>query len=428
MSIVAERRETVIERIRTQVLPEEGKIPFFIFSDPEVYELEQERIFSGCWLFVAHESEIPNPGDYVTRSMGRTKVIVVRGEDGRIRVFLNACRHRGMRLCRAELGNTSHFRCPYHGFTYKNTGELIGIPYQKQVYGERIDKSELSLIQARCESYRGLVFATWNKEAENLEEYLGDAKWYLDLVCARDEMEVVGHPQIWRVKTSWKIPSENFQSDAYHTLFSHASIAKVGLAPTMDFAYSGYQIDLGKGHGLGLGMPSDKPIFYESLFDEYAKHLNPEQVEVLRKMKNMHGTIFPNFSFLISAAFYKGRLLSHTTIRLWQPVAHDAIDVISFQLMEKHGSEEWKTLTHELYVLTFGPGGIFEQDDAENWTNIFETAQTVGAQDFALNYTMAMGKKPVDFVGPGKAYPGKYSEENARSFYRRWKELIVGEV
>jgi phenylpropionate dioxygenase-like ring-hydroxylating dioxygenase large terminal subunit len=93
-----------------------------VFTDPEVYRAEQERIFARCWLYVAHESQIPQPGDFVTNYMGEEPVIVCRDADGRVRVFLNSCRHRGMRVCRMDAGNTRMFHCPYHGWTY-NEGE-----------------------------------------------------------------------------------------------------------------------------------------------------------------------------------------------------------------------------------------------------------------------------------------------------------------
>src|SRR3712207_439673 len=81
--------------------------------DPEVFRLELERVFSRAWLFLGHESEIPEPGDYVTRRLGLDPVIVVRGENGELSVVANTCRHRGIKLCRSDRGNASHFRCPY---------------------------------------------------------------------------------------------------------------------------------------------------------------------------------------------------------------------------------------------------------------------------------------------------------------------------
>src|ERR1700686_5031172 len=89
-----------------------------LMDDPEVYELELDRIFGRTWTVIAHESEIPRPGDYLLRQLGDDPVIVIRGDDGSIDVLLNGCTHRGMQVCRAEWGNAKHFQCPYHGWMF----------------------------------------------------------------------------------------------------------------------------------------------------------------------------------------------------------------------------------------------------------------------------------------------------------------------
>jgi len=124
-------RAQLITQLRQDVHPDQGQIPAYIFSSPEIFELEMARVFPRCWLLVAHESEVSKPGDFVTRSLGQYPVIVVCGEDEKIRILLNVCRHRGMRVCRADSGNSADFLCPYHGFNYKNTGELTGVPFEK---------------------------------------------------------------------------------------------------------------------------------------------------------------------------------------------------------------------------------------------------------------------------------------------------------
>ena len=110
-----------------------------VFSDPEVHQAEQERIFTRCWLYVGHESQLPNPGDFVAGFMGEEPVIVCRGPDRQVRVFLNTCRHRGMLVCRVEEGNAKFFRCPYHGWTYDLEGKLTGVPdYRKAYHGQTL--------------------------------------------------------------------------------------------------------------------------------------------------------------------------------------------------------------------------------------------------------------------------------------------------
>jgi phenylpropionate dioxygenase-like ring-hydroxylating dioxygenase large terminal subunit len=128
-------------------LIEQGRLPGRVFGDDTILEWEYERIFGRCWLFLGHESEIPEPGDYVLRRMGRDSVIVVRDDNRKINVLLNHCRHWGATLCSFDQGNTSRFRCPYHGWTYKTTGELIAAPHLKKAYAS-LNLSEWGLIEA----------------------------------------------------------------------------------------------------------------------------------------------------------------------------------------------------------------------------------------------------------------------------------------
>ena len=108
------------------------------YTSQEVFDREMDRLFSEGWVYVAHDSELPEPGDYVTRRMGRQPVIVSRAKDGEVHVMANRCSHRGNRICNADSGSATTFRCPYHGWTFANTGRLIAIP-MKQGYAERHD-------------------------------------------------------------------------------------------------------------------------------------------------------------------------------------------------------------------------------------------------------------------------------------------------
>lgn len=112
------------------------------------------------WIFIGHESEIPNKNDYMLRDLAGYSIIVSRNADRSIKAFYNMCTHRGMKLCRADKGNKSAFVCPYHGFNFKNNGDLIGVPLQKNIYGEELDKSTMGLTEVRIESYKGLLFGT----------------------------------------------------------------------------------------------------------------------------------------------------------------------------------------------------------------------------------------------------------------------------
>jgi phenylpropionate dioxygenase-like ring-hydroxylating dioxygenase large terminal subunit len=417
-----------LEELEATVRPQEGHVPSFIFGDPDVYRLENERIFGRCWQLVAHESEVPSPGDYVTRYMGEQSVIVVRGEDGEVRVLLNMCKHRGMRVCRSDQNNTSHFRCPYHGWTYKNTGELTGVPAHKEAYGDALDRSEIGLREARSDIYAGLIFATWDDEAASLREYLGAMAWYLDLVVGRAPMEVTGPPHRWEMPCNWKLPAENFAGDAYHTMHTHGSIQKVGLVPSVRFAKDGYQVYAGNGHGLGIGMPAPKLMFAEDLRPVFRQRLSDDQVAVLENSKNLHATVFPNLSFLISAMTVEGKFVSHTDMRVWVPKGPDKIVIYSWCLMERDAPEWWKNLSERAYIMSFGPSGMFEQDDSENWMDITRnSASGPASRHFAFEYLQGMGRPlATDFPGPGEVYEGKFTEANSRAFYDHWLGLILG--
>ncbi|MBS1878946.1 MAG: aromatic ring-hydroxylating dioxygenase subunit alpha [Actinobacteria bacterium] len=422
-------------RLEATVDPEAGAIPMFVYTDPDVYRLELENLFGRTWLYVAHESELPEAGSFVVRRMGEQSVIVGRGDDETVRVFLNSCRHRGMRLANEDFGCTEMWRCPYHGFTYGSKGEflgtLIGAPYERQAYPEGLDKEALHLIEARVESYRGMIFATWNLDGPSLDEFLGNVRWYLDIVLGRAEMEVVGVPQKWIVPSGWKLPSENFCADAYHTATAHSFLARLKLVEGVDFGRDGYHVDPGGGHGLGIGVhdPAEGSYFPDSLEAEYARNLDAEQLGLLHRVKNFHGNVFPNLSFLIPNFIPMGdQLVSGMMLRLWQPIGPDKLEVWSWHLVERDAPAQWKRLARKMYVQTFGVSGMFDQDDTENWE-----AQTLNSNtaltrpdEVMLHYAMGISAAPLDdFPGPGAAYDGKFSEAAGRTFYRTWLDALL---
>ena len=428
---ISSGRAQVLNLLKRDVRPDQGQIPAYIFSSPEIYELEMERVFPRCWLLVGHESEISEPGAYVTRSLGQYPVIVVRGDDGKIRILLNVCRHRGMRVCRADSGKSADFVCSYHGFNYKNTGELIGVPFEKDAYGA-FDKSAYGLIQMKVDTYHGLIFGAAPGVEQSLDQFLGDVKWYLDLYVKRAKMTVTGPPQRWFVQSNWKLPAENFGSDAYHVSTTHACMPGLGLFPNVSYAKFGYHIHAGNGHGIGVGtgVPDSPSIWPEALLRHFEKNLNADQFALLKLVKNAHGTVFPNLSFLISSMIYDNEPIYHTTMRLWQPLGYDSIEVVSWVLVEDETSQEWKKKVQRAYIRTFGSSGMLEQDDMENWIHVTENSHRVlSLPGVTFNYRMGLGRKPMDsFPGPGEVYECKFHEANARAFYRRWLDLLLDSV
>jgi len=226
-----------------------------VYTSQAVFDLEMRRIFREGWVFVAHESEVPEVGDYVTKRIADEPVIVARGKDGVIRVLLNRCTHRGNRLCNAEKGNSSAFRCPYHGWTFSNDGSLSGVP-MREGYGEEFGavRAELGLVRApRQESYGGFVFASLAAEGITLLEHVGGARAAIDRLVALSPTGGVQLSAGWmkhRMFCNWKMVMEN-NVDGYHALFTHQSVydavrpAKVSHVPSK---VKTLVRDMGNGH------------------------------------------------------------------------------------------------------------------------------------------------------------------------------------
>ena len=206
-----------------------GLIDRSIYSDPQLYRLELQRIFARAWNFMCHETQIPNAGDYFINYIGEDQVIAVRGEDGEVRVLLNTCRHRGNALCRAELGNTKTFVCSYHGWTYGLDGKLIGIPGKTDFYRDDVDQAQWGLAPAaKVDHYKGFYFATLDPAAPSLFDYLGDVG-RVGIESMLNEGDVVALDGVQKnvIGCNWKIAVDNL-FDWYHVKVSHNSASRVG--------------------------------------------------------------------------------------------------------------------------------------------------------------------------------------------------------
>src|SRR5712692_6709009 len=231
------------ESARRLVNLDQGTVSREVFVNDEIYQQELEQIFARAWLFVGHESQVPNPDDYFISRMGEESVILTRDRQGQLHVLLNTCRHRGMKVCRYDEGNTRVFSCPYHGWSYSTDGslvevpgELLGVPQYKTAYHEQLRKQDWGLIHvAQMANYKGSIWATWDPKAPSLLDYLGDARLYLDeLLDHRDGSdggaEVISGVMKWRAPSNWKFMAENFAGDMYHGV-SHLSVELVGIGP-----------------------------------------------------------------------------------------------------------------------------------------------------------------------------------------------------
>lgn len=433
----------LMSEIDTQ-LPE-GFIPASIFGDPQVYQAELRRIFARCWVFLAHESEIAAKGDYVVRSIGEDNFIVSRDEAGEIHVLLDACRHRGVQVCRSDSGNSSHFRCPYHGWTYKSDGSLVGAPLWRNAFQGMSKEGNGLLKAAKVESFFGLVFASLDETAPPLEEYLGGMGWYLSLIFGldKDGVEVIGAPQRFVVNANWKSGSDNFSGDDYHLGTLHRSVWEIGAFPvSFQDNMMGYHVQAAPGHSLSFSMAEEPdepgPKFFgfpESVAEHFdTSQISAHQLEIARRARVFVGNVFPNFSILALPMTEDGKKHAPTgvlTMRTWQPKGPGQIEIWNWFLAYKNMSPGQKARSYRAGLGTFSVGGSFEMDDTEPWITVGRTGRSVAAEvmDLKLNYQMGMpgvgiARPAENWPGPGKAYWSRYEEGVQRNLYRYYAAMM----
>lgn len=371
-----------------------------IYTDKKVFESEMEKIFGSSWVYLAHETEIPAGGDYVTRQVGLQPVIVTRGaDDGQIHAMFNRCRHRGAQVCQLPKGNGNYFRCAYHGWTYSNSGDLTGVSFS-QGYGEDFSREGLGLSKlAHVESYEGFIFGSLADDAPPLTEHLGIAGEYLSRIAGlgSEGVELTAGVQKNRIPANWKHQLEN-TADPYHFTFVHKSYQKILERRTgKKDTYAKNQLrnptweglDLGGGHGchqygdghsLGIG---DLPF---------------------------NITIFPNLAFV-----------GHQ-VRVIQPISPMETDVYLYPMMLKGASVEENAERLRAHENFFGPAGFGQPDDLEVAFDRVKRGLDAKANEW-LVMSRGIEREKVDERGIRRG--GSTDEVPIRAIYRQWKKLMT---
>jgi phenylpropionate dioxygenase-like ring-hydroxylating dioxygenase large terminal subunit len=433
---------------------DQHEVSMRLLSDPEVYRWELDHLFAKNWVFLGHDTEIPKSGDYMMRYIGEDAVIVTRDRDAQINVLLNVCTHRGMAVCRAEGGKGTQFKCPYHGWTFSNTGKFMGSPVAKeQMHGDVLPKEKLGLRRARVETYAGLIFANWDEQAEPLGEWLGDIRWYLDLMFDRtpEGLEVLGPPQRFMINANWKCPGEQHVGDGYHTLSLHQSLEELqSMAGGDDNPTGQLGVNVSaNGHGLRCVDTRDPFVVelkgkvhegmtpLERMLVAPPAGLTPEQVpalaerfddarlKILAECAPQAGGLFPNvgtFAFSIGSPDGLSALISlHTFV----PRGVDKFEFFNWYLVEKTASEDMREKMRRVSTLAFGISGFIETDDADTWPQMTQSARgTMGSQQKIRYQALCGENRPEDWPGPGKIYEGFSKDDSQWNWWLRYFELM----
>lgn len=355
------------------------------YKDPAVFELEKEKIFSKCWLYLGHDSEVANKNDYVSRRVGGRELVFLRDRDGAVRAFYNSCTHRGPIVVRETRGNRKSFTCEYHGWVFNNAGKLMTFSTD---HGYREDQNSNGRLDfkpvERLEHYRGFYFVNFNPKAISLSDYLEDAKDAIDTLCEQsdDGLEVLPGELAYSTKANYKYLLEN-SYDGYHVGPTHATyveylIERVGDKPEVveqvketmaKFSTNGRCRMLGRGHALlESKVPTGRPVaqwtpaFGEALKPEieakYAaleKKYGPERADYIANFqKNL--IVFPNLVI---------NDIHAVTIRVIEPVAHNKMHVVAWAVAPKNENPALRKLRLDNFISFLGPAGFGSPDDIE---------------------------------------------------------------
>ncbi len=406
------------EELSALVDHERGLVSRRIYADPDIYRLELERVFARCWLYLGHESQLPNPGDYINVFMGEQPIFVVRNRQGKINAFINSCPHCGSPVCRADAGNTTSFLCTYHGWAYDLDGKLTAAPGLPPV--------------AQAASYKGLIFGTFDPDAPSLEEFLGDMRWGLDLLLEQGDMVVVPGVVRWQMDANWKFAADNAIGDMYHGNITHrsAKLAGHGAGRGIDIntpegrrvalqglGRPGFTVVTEYGHGFNADylrndFDPDAPAAYWRKDPEVQKRMGPLRNRVARANEN----VFPNL-FVNSGS---------RELMLRNPLGPAKMEIWKTTLVDRNAPPEAVRAQLGNSNRHFGPAGMFEMDDGENWDQSTDGTRGVVARRNDLNYTMALGYGVIvdDELGPPRVEVA-YNEHAQLWMYRCWAEFMA---
>ncbi len=343
-----------------------------IFTDPALFELEMKHIFEGNWVYLAHESQIPEVNDYFTTYIGRQPIVITRGKDGTLNAMINACAHRGAMLCRKKHGNKGSFTCPFHGWTFGNAGKLLKVKDEKTTeYPVQFNTGgshDLKKV-ARFESYKGFLFGSLKAEVQPLEDFLGETKVIIDQIVdqAPEGLEVLRGSSTYTYDANWKMQMEN-GSDGYHVSSVHWNYAatmgrrKDGGTKAVDA--NGWSRSVGGVYGFENGHillwtrtmnPEVRPVY--SNREALKERLGEDRAEsIVSQTRNL--CLYPNVYLMDQFS---------TQIRVTRPISVDKTEISIYCFAPKGESAENRAIRIRQYEDFFNVSGMGTADDLEEF-------------------------------------------------------------
>jgi phenylpropionate dioxygenase-like ring-hydroxylating dioxygenase large terminal subunit len=419
------------QSIDYDALVSEDRVHGRVYLDPDIFEDEIARIFYRGWVYVGHIGEIPEPGDYRLRKIGRAPVIMVRDDRGEVRLLLNRCRHRAATVCQTAQGNAQFFRCAYHGWTYRNNGELSSVTYQDG-YGGALRKEEMGLTNVpRVGTYRGFVFGSLAANGISLDEHLGAAKDQIDLfvdLSPEGELDVRAGVNKYSYTGNWKLQIEN-AIDGYHPNLVHQStfeIIRKRSKSAMD-VFTGNSIgetrDLGNGHVMldfrrynraaargprVLPTISGRGAGYQ---DAMVRRYGTERAEEIINAGGTHLLVFPNL------------ILIGVQIRVVHPISTEYTEVYLYPTLLRGVAPEMNVARLRGHDGFYGPAGGVAPDDIEMFARVQEGLHA--EVDPWLLFSRGSHRERRDADG---SIVGQMTDEvPQRGIWSHWKKVMMGE-
>ena len=353
-----------------QDAPDQGRFEVArrIFADPAIFELEMRNIFESTWVYLAHESQIPNANDFVAARIGRKPVLVTRGEDGQVNAFLNSCSHRGAELTSSKRGNKRTLTCPYHGWVYDSSGRCVNVDAQPRGgYPDYFAGLSHDLARVKVGVYRGFVFGSLNESVEPLAQYLGGSAAVIDAMADQspDGLELIRGGIRYTCRANWKMQLENI--DGYHFFPVHTSYIGLILErqkkatntlktidPTQMASLPGGSYQFENGHSMDWGlMPNgdDRPLGFQR--ERITRQFGPDKARwMIDAVRNL--VVFPNLLLMDQ---------SSSTVRIVHPLSVDQTLIEVYCVAPRGEPKAARERRLRQFEDFLGPAGLATPDD-----------------------------------------------------------------